>query len=152
MAVRVHTSNDRLLNVNYFDLEEIKSLISGWGALEKLAESGDVEALVILIDLQRAIGISITEMIQKKSAGLEAEKGKSGVLTEAQFVSIIYVLGLGYSQEEVAFILSCTKQTVSIHIHRGLKRIGRFLNGERAKHEKNKKKRGRSRRQVVKKA
>lgn len=60
-AVRVKTINDRLLNVDYSDPEELKKIIISWGMVEKLAEGGDTVASAILVDLQSAIGVSITE-------------------------------------------------------------------------------------------
>lgn len=53
-AVRVKTINDRLLNVDYSDPEEVKKIISSWGMVEKLAEGGDTVASAILVDLQSA--------------------------------------------------------------------------------------------------
>ena len=35
-AVRVKTINDRLLNVDYSDPEELKKIISSWGMVEKI--------------------------------------------------------------------------------------------------------------------
>lgn len=142
-VVRVKTLNDRLLQVDYSDPEEIRSILSNWDKMEKLAEGGDTVASAILVDLQRAIGVSITEFGRNKKAGFEVDKVSSGVLTEAQFISVVYVLGLGYRQDEIAFVLGCTKQTVNIHIARGLKRVCRFLEGScKADEEKKKKRRG----------
>lgn len=149
-AVRVKTLNDRLLNVDYSDPEELKKIIISWGMVEKLAEGGDTVASAILVDLQRAIGVSITEFGENKKAGFDVSKIHKGVLTEAQFISLIYVLGLGYRQDEIAYVLGCKKQTVNVHIQRALKRISRFLEKEDSKDEKNKKKRRRSSGQVVK--
>lgn len=149
-AVRVKTLNDRLLNVDYSDPEELKKIIISWGMVEKLAEGGDTVASAILVDLQRAIGVSITEFGENKKAGFDVSKIHKGVLTEAQFISLVYVLGLGYRQDEIAYVLGCKKQTVNVHIQRALKRICRFLEKEDSKDEKNKKKRRRSSGQVVK--
>lgn len=150
-AVRVKTINDRLLNVDYADPEEIKMIISNWGMMEKLAEGGDTVASAILVDLQRAIGVSISEFGENKKAGFDVSKIEKGVLTEAQFISLVYVLGMGYRQDEIAFVLGCKKQTVNIHVHRALVRICKFLEGERVKDGKeNKKKRRGSGRQVAK--
>lgn len=149
-AVRVKTLNDRLLNVDYSDPEELKKIIISWGMVEKLAEGGDTVASAILVDLQRAIGVSITEFGENKKAGFDVSKIHKGVLTEAQFISLVYVLGLGYRQDEIAYVLGCKKQTVNVHIQRALKRISRFLEKEDSKDEKNKKKRRRSSGQVVK--
>ena len=147
--MRVKTINDRLLNVDYADPEEIKMIISNWGMMEKLAEGGDTVASAILVDIQRAIGVSISEFGENKKAGFDTSKIEKGVLTEAQFISMVYVLGLGYSSKEIAFVLGCERQAVEMHISRGIKRVCNFLeSGE--KYEKNSKKRRRCGRQVVK--
>lgn len=150
-AVRVKTINDRLLNVDYSDPEELKMIISNWGMMEKLAEGGDTVASAILVDLQRAIGVSISEFGENKKSGFDTSRIEKGVLTEAQFISLVYVLGLGYRQDEIAFVLGCKKQTVNIHVHRALVRICKFLEGDKVKDGKENKKTGRgSGRQVVK--
>ena len=151
-AVRVKTINDRLLNVDYSDPEEVKKIISSWGMVEKLAEGGDTVASAILVDLQSAIGVSITEFGENKKVGFDVSRISGGVLTEAQFISLVYVLGLGYRQDEIAYVLGCKKQTVNVHIQRALKRICRFLEKEDSKGEKNKKERRGSGRQMVKRA
>lgn len=151
-AVRVKTTNDRLLEIDYSDTEAVKKIILSWGMVEKLAEGGDTVASAILVDLQTAIGVSITEFGENKKVGFDVSRINRGVLTEAQFISLIYVLGLGYRQDEIAYVLGCTKQTVNVHIQRALKRICRFLEKEDSKGEKNKKKRRRSSRQVAKRA
>jgi DNA-binding NarL/FixJ family response regulator len=139
-AVRVKTLNDRLLQTDYADPEEVKSIISNWGMMEKLAEGGDTVASAILVDLQRAIGVSITDFGENKKAGFDTSHIERGVLTEAQFISLVYVLGLGYRQDEIAYVLGCKKQTVNIHIQRALNRVCKYLEGK-VKDEKNKKKR-----------
>lgn len=150
-SVRVKTINDRLLGIDYSDPEELKMIISNWGMMEKLSEGGDTVASSILVDLQRAIGVSISEFGENKKVGFDASRSEKGVLTEAQFISLVYVLGLGYRQDEIAFVLGCKKQTVNIHIHRALVRICKFLEGDKVKDvEENKKTRRRSGRQVVK--
>lgn len=149
-AVRVKTINDRLLGVDYSDTEALKMIVSSWGLVEKLVEKGDTVASAILCDLQKSIGVNISDFEVNKKVGFE--KWRTGVLTEAQFISLVYVLGLGYRQDEVAFILGCKKQTVNVHIQRALKRLGKYLEKGEEKDEPNKKKRRRSGRQVVKRA
>ena len=150
-AVHVKTVNDRLLNVDYSDPELIKSLIKNWNMMERLAEKGDTVAPCILMDLERAIGVNLGEMAEDKYRGFKLSRGES-VLTDPQFISIVYVLGLGYFQEEIAYVLGCTKKVVNVHISRGIKRIMVFLEGEEAiqEREESKKKRRRSSGQMVK--
>lgn len=150
-AVHVKTTNDRLLNVDYSDPELIKSLLKNWGMMEALAQKGDTVAPCILMDLERAIGVNLSDMADDKYRGFRMSR-EGGVLTDPQFISVVYVLGLGYSQEEIAFVLGCTKKVVNVHISRGIKRIIVFLEGEEAlqKHGEDQKKGRRSSGQVVK--
>ena len=75
-AVRVKTTNDRLLEIDYSDTEAVKKIISSWGMVEKLAEGGDTVASAILVDLQTAIGVSITEFGENKKVGFDVSKMK----------------------------------------------------------------------------
>lgn len=129
-SVKVKTINDRLLNVDYEDLEELKQIVSNWGMMENLANGGDTVASAVLVDLQRAIGVNISEFGENKKVGFDVSHVERGVLTEAQFISLVYVLGLGYKQDEIAYVLGCKKQTVNVHIHRALKRVSKYLEGK----------------------
>ena len=75
-VVRVKTTNDRLLEIDYSDTEAVKKIISSWGMVEKLAEGGDTVASAILVDLQTAIGVSITEFGENKKVGFDVSKMK----------------------------------------------------------------------------
>ena len=147
----VKTINDRLLNVDYSDIEEVKLIISNWSMIRRLSEDGDTVASAILSDIHRAIGVNIADLEDSKKIGFDKSKVNEGVLTEAQFVSLVYVLGMGYRQDEIAYVLGCTKQTVNVHIQRALKRVCRFLEGEKIQGngKKGKKKRRRSGGQVA---
>lgn len=70
-SVKVKTINDRLLNVDYEDLEELKQIVSNWGMMENLANGGDTVASAVLVDLQRAIGVSISEFGENKKVGFD---------------------------------------------------------------------------------
>lgn len=48
-AVRVKTTNDRLLEIDYSDTEAVKKIISSWGMVEKLAEGGDTVSLILFM-------------------------------------------------------------------------------------------------------
>ena len=130
-AVHIKTVNDRLLNLDYSDPEIIKSLIKNWSMMERLAAKGDTVAPCILMDLERAMGVNLSDVAEDKHRGILI-RGEGSVLTEPQFISVVYVLGLGYSQDEIAFVLGCTKKVVNVHIARGVKRIIAFLEGEEA--------------------
>lgn len=151
--VHVSIMDSRFLNIDYSKEETVKMLIKNWGKLERLAQDGDDAALCVLSDLERAVGIDISQLIDNKKAGFDASAAERGVLTSQQFISIVYVLGLGYRQEEIAYVLNCTKQVVNKHITRGVHRIVKFLGEKEEGCEnsgKNKKKRRRSRRYMVK--
>lgn len=135
-SVIIKTTNDRLLNLNYADPEVIKQLLSNYGTVAKLARKGDTVASAVIIDLENALGVSIEELIRDKKRGLRI-RNKS-VLTEAQFISVVYVLLFGYQQIEVAFILGVSKQDVSANISRGLDRMCKYLEGRNEKAEKEK--------------
>lgn len=146
--VIVKTVNDRLLNLDYSDPEVVKQILSNYNMMKRLAEKGDTVATAIILDMQAVLGGSIEDMIEDKKRALK-NRDKS-VLTDVQFIVIVFVLIFGYEQSEVAYILGCTKQAVNAHLYRGIKRICRKLEGRCKEDEKNKKKRRRSGRQVVK--
>ena len=75
-AVRVKPTNDRLLEIDYSDTEAVKKIISSWGMVEKLVEGGDTVGSAILVDLQTAIGVSITEFGENKKVGFDVSKMK----------------------------------------------------------------------------
>ena len=147
-AVYVKTTDERLLNMDYSDPEIIKSLIRNWSMIERLAQKGNPVAPCILVDLEKALGVNISEMgVDKHKFELNRD---SDVLTDLQFICVVYVLGMGYSQDEIAFVLGCTKKVVNLHIARGLRKICIYLEGEEAVKKSDKKKRGGSSGQVVK--
>ena len=148
MAVYVKTTNENLLNIDYSDPNIIKSLIKNWSMVERLAQKGDPVAPCILADLEKAIGVNISEMGRCKYSF--SKVSNSEVLTDLQFICIVYVLGMGYSQEDIAYVLGCTKKVVNLHIVRGLRRICVYLEGEEAVQRHDKKKRRRSGRQMAK--
>ena len=129
MGVCINAVNDRLLYLDYSKPETMKQIISNWSVMESLTFRGDTVAIAIMIDIERALGVSLSEIIHYKKRGLRWNKDTS-ILTEPQFISIVYCLGLGYSRKEIAFVLGCERQSVDIHISRGIKRICRFLEGK----------------------
>lgn len=137
MAVYINTVNDRLLYLKYSEPEVMKQIISNWSVMESLTLRGDTVATAILIDIERALGVTLLELEQCKKIGLKWCKGKT-VLTEPQFISIVYCLGLGYTRREVGFILGCERQAVDVHINKGIKRICKYLEGKW--HEQNQEK------------
>lgn len=147
-AVYVRTTDEGLLNIDYSDPEIIKSLIRNWSMIERLARKGNPVAPCILVDLEKALGVNISEM-GKGKYNFENNRA-SKVLTDLQFICVVYVLGMGYSQDEMAYVLGCTKKVVNLHIARGLRKICIYLEGEEAVKRCDKEKRGRSSGQVAK--
>lgn len=128
-AVCINAVNETLLYLDYSKPETMKQIISNWSVMESLTFRGDTVAVAIMVDIERALGVSLSEIIHYKKRGLRWNKDKC-ILTEPQFISIVYCLGLGYSRREIAFVLGCERQAVDIHISRGIKRICRFLEGK----------------------
>ena len=145
-AVYIKTTNEQLLNLDYSDPEVIKSLIKNCSMIERLARKGDPVAPCILVDLEKALGVNISDMGKQ-----DFELNRSSkVLTDNQFICVVYVLGMGYSQDDIAYVLGCTKKVVNLHIARGLRKICIYLEGEGVVKSYDQEKRRRSGRQVVK--
>lgn len=132
----IRTTNDSLLRLDYSEPKIVKQLLSNYGMLEKLARRGDTVASAVILDLESALGVSIEELIRDKKKGVICPD--NAPLTEAQFISVVYVLLFGYQQIEVAFILGVSKQDVSANISRGLDRMCKYLEGRNEKAEKEK--------------
>ena len=120
-AVR-ETVNYSLLRVKYRDKEQLKRLLRMWGVLEELGGRGDAVAICILVDLQRVTGIDM-ELFIKGDMRAFIEGHKRGVLSFPQFMAIAYTLVLGYTQEEVAWIMGVDQSVVSRNINNGLKQM-----------------------------
>lgn len=131
-AVKVRTVNDQLLYLKYSESRNIKMFLRNWGGLESLALKGDTVATCILLDLQIATGIDPEKFGRAEINRFLFEQGwKEGVLSYHQFVSVAYVLVLGYTQEEVAFMLGCTQQAVNQNISKGIRKIQTALKAYR---------------------
>lgn len=127
-TISINAVNDRLLYLDYSKPEIVKQLISNWSTLDSLTYRGDTVAISIVADMERALGVSLSEIIAYKKTGLSWDKDKT-ILTEPQFISIVYCLGMGYTRREIAFVLGCNRQAVDIHINKGVKRICKYLEG-----------------------
>lgn len=124
-AVR-NTVNDQLLRMSYKDSKNIKSFLRQWAGLESLSLRGDKVATCILADLKTVTGIDIDKY--NKDDRREFNEGyKKGKLSHYQYMSIAYTLVLGYSQEEVAWIMGVDQSVVSKTISNGIYRIQREL-------------------------
>lgn len=120
------TVNDQLLRLSYKDPRNIRSFLRNWGGLESLSLKGDTVATCILLDLKRVTGIDV-EKYNRKNRDEFNLCYKKGKLSHYQYMSVAYVLVLGYSQEEVAYVMGVDQSVISQNIKRGIKRIQKEL-------------------------
>jgi hypothetical protein len=114
--------NYSLLRAKYADKSQLKKLLRMWGTLEELGERGDTVATCILIDLQRVTGIDM-ELYYKGDRNAFNAGYKRGALSKAQFMAITYTLVLGYTQEEVAWVMGVDQSVISRNINNGLQQM-----------------------------
>lgn len=125
-AVR-NTVNDQLLRLSYKDPKNIKRFLKNWGGLESLSRKGDTVATCILVDLQMVTGINPEKY--KKDDRAEFNNGwVNGKLSYCQYMSIAYTLVLGYSQQEVAFVMNVDQSVISKNVKSGINKIQIELN------------------------
>ena len=93
-----------------------------WGTLDELGDKGDAVAISILIDLQRVTGIDM-DLYSRKTRRAFNEGYKNGVLSFPQFMAITYTLVLGYTQEEIAWVMGVDQSVISRNINSGLKQM-----------------------------
>lgn len=119
--------NEQLLRVSYRDPKNIKNFLRNWGGLENLSLKGDTVATCILLDLKTVTGIdpNTYNSGNRDKFNLGYLKGR---LSHYQYMSIAYVLVLGYSQEDIAWVMGVTQSVVSKNINSGIKKIQRELN------------------------
>lgn len=118
--------NTQLLNMSYKDKNNIKRLLRSWGSLESLSLRGDTVATCVLCDLQTVTGIDLDKYDKKDRTAFNMGY-KDGKLSFYQYMAIAYTLVLGYSQEEVAYVMGVDQPVVNININRGIKKIQREL-------------------------
>ena len=118
--------NSSVLQLDYGDPNVIKKLLRNWSGMEALSLRGDRNATCVLVDLQEATGIDLG-VFQKEYFDLFISKRNKQVLTEAQFIAISFVLVLGYSQPEVAYIFGISQQAVGKSISSGAWKISQYL-------------------------
>lgn len=114
--------NYSLLRVSYKDKKQLKRLLRMWGTLDELGDKGDTVAICILIDLQRVTGIDM-DLYRKGTRRAFNEGYKNGWLSFSQFMAIAYTLVLGYTQEEIAWVMGVDQSVISRNINSGLKRM-----------------------------
>ncbi len=124
-AVR-ETVNDQLLRLSYKDPKNIKKFLRSWGGLESLSLKGDTVATCILCDLKTVTGIDIEKYRRKNRR--ELNKGYlSGKLSQYQYMAIAYTLVLGYSQEEIAYVMGVDQSVICKNVVSGIKKIQKEL-------------------------
>ena len=96
--------NDELLRMSYSEPKNIKSLLRNWSGLESLSLKGDTVATCVLVDLKRATGID-PDRFNRHNRSVFDEGYKEGYLSYYQFMSIAYTLVLGYSQEDITYVM-----------------------------------------------
>lgn len=114
--------NYSLLRVSYRDKKQLKRLLRMWSTLEELGDKGDAVAICILIDLKRVTGIDL-ELYNRKDRKAFNLCYENGVLSQYQYMAIAYTLVLGYTQEEVAYVMGVDQSVVSRNINSGLKQM-----------------------------
>ena len=114
--------NYSLLRASYRDEKQLKRLLRMWGTLDDLGGKGDAVAICILIDLQRVTGIDMALYYKGDRRAFNA-RYKNGVLSLAQFMAITYTLVLGYTQEELAWVMGVDQSVISRNINSGIKQM-----------------------------
>lgn len=122
--------NDELLRLSYSEPKNIKSLLRNWTGLENMSLKGDTVATCVLVDLKRATGID-PERFNRHNRSVFDAGYKEGALSYYQFMSIAYTLVLGYSQEDIAYVMGVDQSVISKNIRTGIKRIIRVLEGKK---------------------
>lgn len=126
MGVIREITNYPLLRMSYKEKRTIRYFLRGWGALESLCYKGDTVAICILADLKRVTGIDLDEY-NNKSRKKFNEGYKRGKLSQYQYMAVAYCLVLGYSQEELAFVMGVDQSVISRNINSGIKAIQKEL-------------------------
>lgn len=126
-AVVRNVVNDQLLMLSYRDPKNIKSFLRNWGGLESLSHKGDTVATCILVDLKEVTGIDLDKYDKNNRRAFNMGY-LDGKLSYYQYMAITYTLVLGYSQEDVAYVMGVDQPVVNINIKRGIKKIQRELN------------------------
>lgn len=118
--------NSQLLNMSYKDRNNIKQFLRSWGSLESLSLRGDTVATCILVDLKEVTGIDLDNYDRHNRDKFNIGY-KNGRLSKYQYMAISYVLVLGYSQADVAYVMGVDQSVISKNINSGIKKIIREL-------------------------
>jgi hypothetical protein len=115
--------------LSYKEPRNIRNFLRNWGGLESLSLKGDTVATCILADLKTVTGIDPDKYSKDNRA--EFNLGwKKGKLSHYQYMSIAYILVLGYSQEDLAYVMDVDQSVISRNINSGIRRIQKELKAE----------------------
>lgn len=134
MGVVRNIVNNDLLRLSYSEPKNIRKFLKNWGGLENLCLKGDTVAICILADLKVVTGIEISLYNKNNRTAFNAGY-KKGRLSFYQYMSIAYVLVLGYSQEDIAYVMGVDQSVISRNIRSGINKIIKELgenDGEKA--------------------
>lgn len=126
MGVIREITNYPLLRMSYKEKRTIRYFLRGWGALESLCYKGDTVAICILADLKKVTGIDLEEYY-RSSRNIFNEGYKRGKLSHPQYMAIAYCLVLGYSQDDLAYVMGVDQSVISRNINSGIKVIQKEL-------------------------
>ena len=119
--------NTKLLSMSYKDPKNVRSFLRNWGGLESLSLKGDTVAMCILADLKLVTGIDLNKFNRYNRE--EFNDGYlRGKLSHHQYMSIAYTLVLGYSQDELAYVMGVDRSVISKNINSGVRKIQKELN------------------------
>ena len=118
--------NSQLLSMSYRDRNNIKQFLRNWGSLESLSLKGDTVATCILVDLKQVTGIDL-DKFDRLDRDKFNKRYKLGKLSQYQYMAIVYVLVLGYTQFDVAYVMGVDQSVISKNINSGIKKIQREL-------------------------
>ena len=118
--------NSQLLSMSYRDRNNIKQFLRNWGSLESLSLKGDTVATCILVDLKQVTGIDL-DKFDRLDRDKFNKRYKLGKLSQYQYMAIAYVLVLGYTQFDVAYVMGVDQSVISKNINSGIKKIQREL-------------------------
>ena len=127
MAIKLRNqTNDELLNLSYASIKVLKDFFRHWSKLESMSLRGDRIATDILVDLKRVTGIDIDYYDRTNRFSFD-KRYELGILSHYQYASIAYVLVLGYSQHDIAYMMGVDQSVIAKNLRRGLQKVSKCL-------------------------
>ncbi len=118
--------NDQLLRMSYKDKNNIKHFLRSWSTLESLCYKGDSVAICILADLKTVTGINPDKYNRQNRRAFNLGY-RAGKLSSYQYMAVAYCLVLGYSQDDLAYVMGVDQSVISRNINSGIKKIQKEL-------------------------